>query len=183
MTPTCLTLWLLTSLGAAAARATTVGEGAERVEVVNLPKVQTVEGQVEVMGPIRQTKLLRLSQEVVSPAGPEETTAMVLAGRLQSAGFGTAVLSLTGQVRAAFYQPGRVGAILVPDVEPARTAFLEAGQLLFPLRVEAEAAAELGAYFSSDQPLYRLGFDHYRVYFYNTTDRPAMVTLFAYFGN
>ena len=86
-------------------------------------------------------------------------------------------------IRAAFYQPGAVGAILIPDVEPAQTAFLQEGQLLFPLRVEAQAAAGGGVYFSSDQPLFRLGFDRYRIYFYNTTDRPATVVLFAYLGS
>lgn len=155
----------------------------ERVEVVNLPKVQTVDGQIEVISPIPQTTLKRLSQEVVTPVGPDDTTSMELAGTLRSSGFGAAVLSLTGQVRAAFYTPGQIGAILIPDVAEARTAFLEEGQLLFPLRVEASASAEGGVYFSSDQPEFRLGFDRYRVYFYNTTDRPATVTLFAYLGN
>ncbi len=183
MPRTWLSLLLLASITAAPPPTLGAQEDAERVEVVNLPEVQTVGGQVEVLGPISQTKLLRLAQEVVSPVGPDETTNLVLAGTLQSAGFGTAVLSLTGQVRAAFYQPGQVGAILVPDVQPVLTAFLEEGQLLFPLRVEAAARAEGGVYFSSDQPLFRLGFDRYRVYFYNTTDRPATVTLFAYLGN
>jgi hypothetical protein len=155
----------------------------ERVEVVNLPKVQTVEGQVEVSEPIPQTALRKISQDVVSPVGPGETTAMVLAGTLESAGFGTAVLSLAGSVQAARYRSGEIGAILVPDVELARTAFLEEGELLFPLRVEAGASAQGAVYFSSDQPEFRLGFDRYRVYFYNTTDRPATVTLFAYLGN
>ncbi|MCP4203624.1 MAG: hypothetical protein GY769_17020 [bacterium] len=183
MTRSCLSILLLLALVAATAHPITAEEEAERVLVVNLPGIQTVDGTVEVAGPISQTKLFSLTQEVVSPVGPEQTTDMVLAGTLQSAGFGTAVLSLAGQIRAAFYQPGRVGAILVPDVQPAQSAFLEEGQLLFPLRVEADAATEGGIYFSSDQPLFRLGFDRYRVYFYNTTDRPATVSLFAYFGN
>ncbi len=183
MNRSCPSVLLFATLVAVGASPMTGQEDAERVEVINLPKVQAVDGQVEVVGPISQTELLRLAQEVVSPVEPGETTDMVLAGTLQSAGFGTVVLSLTGQVRAAFYQPGQVGAILVPDVEPVRTAFLEEGQLLFPLRVEADAGAANGVYFSSDQPLFRLGFDRYRVYFYNTTDRPATATLFAYLGN
>lgn len=155
----------------------------ERVEVVNLPEVQRVDGTVTVRGPIRQTELASMEAEVVSPVEPTATTDLVLVGTLETSGFRTVVLSLAGQVRAAFHRPGSVGAVLVPDVEIARTAFLEHGQLLFPLRVEAAAEAGRGDYFGSDQPEFPIGFDRYRVYFFNTTDQPASVKLFAYLGN
>ena len=155
----------------------------ELVEVVNLPEVQSVDGTVSVQGPISQTRLASLEVEVVSPVEPTATSDLVLVGTLETSGFKTVVLSLAGQVRAAYYRAGRIGAVLVPDVEIARTAFLERGQLLFPLRVDASAEAGSGDYFASDQPEFPLGFDRYRVYFFNTTDRPASVTLFAYLGN
>lgn len=165
------------------ARPGTAQEEPELVEVVNLPEVQSVDGTVTVQGPISQTRLASMEVEVVSPVEPTATTDLVLVGTLETSGFKTVVLSLAGQVRAAYHRAGRVGAVLVPDVEIARTAFLEHGQLLFPLRVDASAEAEGGDYFASDQPEFPLGFDRYRVYFFNTTDRPASVTLFAYLGN
>lgn len=179
----CFVLLLVAAACLLGARPGAAQEEPEPVEVVNLPEVQTVDGTVTVQGPISQTRLTSMEAEVVSPVEPTATIDLVLVGTLETSGFKTVVLSLAGQVRAAFYRAGRVGAVLVPDVEIARIAFLEHGQLLFPLRVDASAEAGGGAYFASDQPEFPLGFDRYRVYCFNTTDRPASVTLFAYLGN
>ncbi len=179
----CLVLLLVAAACALAAPPGAADEPPELVEVVNLPEIQTVDGTITVQGPISQTRLDNLGAEVVSPVAPTATTDLVLAGTLNTAGFKTVVLSLAGHVKAAFYRPGQVGAVLVPDVEIARTAFQEEGQLLFPLHVDASADAEGGVYFASDQPMFPLGFDQYLVYFFNTTDRPASVMLFAYLGN
>jgi hypothetical protein len=160
-----------------------LSEEVREVLVVNLPEVQQVRGSVSVDGPVPQTELVRLSEAIVAPVDPEETTALVSGGTVVAEGFVSVVLSLAGQVKAQFFQPGQVGAILIPDEQLTREAFDEAGQLLFPLRVEATAGAEGGAYFASEQPEFQLGFPRYRVYFYNTTDRPASVSLFAYLSN
>ena len=50
------------------------GQEAEPVEVVNFPEVQAIEGQVGVDGPIAQTRLVSLSDAIVPPVDPGETT-------------------------------------------------------------------------------------------------------------
>ncbi|MFQ5526157.1 MAG: hypothetical protein ACE5GX_07830 [Thermoanaerobaculia bacterium] len=160
------------------------GQEAELVEVVNLPEVQTIAGTVEVEGPVVQTRLVSLSEAIVPPVQPAETTALVDLGTLDVFGFSEVVLSLAGEVKSDFFAAGVVGALLVPDQPLASKAFAEARQLLFPLRLEAAADAnEIGPYFSSQSPPIRVGFPRYRVYLFNTTDRAAAVTLYAYLGN
>lgn len=170
---------LLLYLPSAGARAEEIRD----VFVVNLPETQEVTGSVSVDGPIPQTKLLRIDELVVSPVNLDDTTALVPGGTLVSAGFVSVVLSLAGQIKADRFSPGEVGAILVPDEDPIVTAFEEDGQILLALQVAAPASGGRGSYFSSEQVASRLAFPRYRVYFYNSTDRPASVTLFAYLAN
>lgn len=151
----------------------------EEVMVTNLPEVQQVTGTVSVEAPLPQTKIVRLGGAIVAPVGPDDTTALVSGGTLESSGFRSVVLSIAGQVRADRFSEGRVGALLIPEEEIVLRAFAESGEVLFPLRVEAAANAQT-AYFGSAEAPYTLGFPRYRVYFYNTTDRPASVKLFAY---
>jgi hypothetical protein len=155
----------------------------EDVFVVNFPEVQQVTGKVELGGPTPQSALVRFDEEIVAPVQREDTTALVRGGVLQTEGFVSIVLSLAGQIRADTYRPGQVGAILIPEVEPMTAAFHEAGQFLFPLEVQASAAASGNLYFGSEPKVQALAFPRYRVYFYNSTDRPATVTLFAYLTN
>jgi hypothetical protein len=153
------------------------------VFVVNFPRVQEVSGSVTLSGPTPQGALVRFGEVVVAPVPREETTALVRGGVLESDGFVSVVLSLTGQVRADTYRPGQIGAVLIPAEEPMQIAFQEAGQLLFPLEVQASASPAGGLYFSTEPHAQPLAFPRYRIYFFNTTDRPATVTLFAYLTN
>ena len=147
----------------------------ESVRVVNLPEIQQVDGTVRIGEPAPHTRLLTVKEAIVSPAGVAETTAFTSAGVVETAGFASAVLSLAGQVKSDYFGSGVVGAVLVPDTTVGRAAFEEEQELLFPLRVEAAVEPGGPAYFQSDQPQVRLAFPRYRVYFYNSTDRPAGV--------
>lgn len=160
-----------------------VAEEAREVFVVNLPQVQQIEGGVRLTAPAPQTELVSLQEVIVSPVDPSDTTGLIAGGTLDTSGFVAVVLSLGGQVKADFFREGTIGAVLVPDERLVREAFDEAGRVLFPLRVEASASPGDGPYFASEHPSQQLGFPRYRVYFYNTTDRPASVTLWAYLAN
>lgn len=160
-------------------------ESAEIAEVVvtNLPDIQKVAGIVSIDRPIPGTALTQLSA-LVTPVARDETTSLVLAGVLNASGYAEVALSLRGEVQSALHRDGRVGVLLLPDQEPIVRAFLEAGELQFPL--EASAAAlrgRLGIFASSRGERLVLGFPRYRVYFYNTTDKPAEVDLYAYLSN
>lgn len=151
----------------------------ESVRVINLPEVQ----KVEIDAPAPHTRLLTVTEAVVSPAELADTASLTTGGTVETEGFGSAILTLAGQIKSDLYSSGAVGAVLVPDTALARTAFEEEQVILFPLVVQAPVTGEDTAYFQSGQTRVELAFPRYRVYFFNTTDRPAGVTLYAYLVN
>lgn len=160
-------------------------EPAEIAEVVvtNLPEIQKVAGTVSIDRPIPGTSLSQLSA-LVAPVAPTETTSLVLAGTLNATGYAEVALSLRGEVQTALHREGTIGVLLIPDQEPILRAFLEVGELQFPLEAKAEARRGRQGYFASPRPeRLVLGFPRYRIYFYNTTDKSAEVDLYAYLSN
>lgn len=155
----------------------------EPVRVTNFPKVQSISGTVEMEKPAPTTKLARISELVVAPADPADAINLVSAGTLEAAGFRSTVLSLAGQLKSNYPAAGSIGALLVPDTEFFRRAFEEDGEALLALRIEASVDSENGSYFSITQPVQHLAFPRYRIYFFNTTERPASVNLYAYLAN
>ena len=154
-------------------------EEARKVLVTNFPETQTVSGKVSVDGPVHTAALKSISSSDVWPVGPNETSRLIAAGTIETDGFASAVLSLTGQVRGDSMRAGEVGAFLVPDEPLVQRALEEKGLMLFPLEVKASCAAG-SLYFTSGQPRLTLGFTRYRVLLYNTTDKTVSVQLFAY---
>ena len=176
------TAWIFAFLGCILCSLPTSGQEEQSVAVTNFPEVQTVDGTLSVDGPIVQTTLLELTAAVVAPVGQQETTALVLAGTLDTSGFATATLSLAGEVTADFFDAGEIGVLLVPDVPLALAAF-EDGAALLSLTVTASADPGSNSYFGATQPTVPLAFPAYRVYFFNSTDRAVQASLFAYLGN
>ena len=174
--------WIFAFLGYILCNPPTFAQDRQSVTVTNFPDVQTVDGTLKVDGPIVQTTLRELTADVVAPVGAQETTALVLAGRLDTSGFATATLSLTGEVKAHFFAAGEIGALLVPDVPPVTAAF-EDGAALLSLTVTASADPGSNGYFAATQPSVPLAFPAYRVFFFNSTDTAVQASLFAYLGN
>ena len=158
-------------------------EGIHEVIVLNLPEQQEVIGEVAVREPIPQTRLVRFGETIVPPVGRDETTSLVDGGTIEAAGFASVVLSLLGQMQAHQFRDGEVGAVLLPDEGPAIEAFEQAGRILLQLEVVAEAKTAAGAHIAGSRPVSTFGFPRYRVFYYNTSDRPATVQLFAYLTN
>ena len=157
-------------------------EEVRQVHVANFPDTQRIHGTVSVEGVILQTSLVSLKDIDVPPVRPDDTRRLVNGGSITTDGFSAIVLSLAGQSKGTVRQPGRVGAILIPEVEAVTRAFDEREQLQFSL--EVEAISEAGApYFYSDQPRFNIGFSSYQVLLYNTTDKTAKVDLYAYLTN
>jgi hypothetical protein len=155
----------------------------QEVRVINFPKVQPISGTVEMNKPAPSTTLLRISEAVVAPADPADAINLVSAGTLEAHGFRSAVLSLAGQIKSNYPGSGAIGALLVPDTEFFKRAFEEDGEALLSIRIEAPVDSENGTYFATTQPQEHLAFPVYRVYFFNTTERPASVDLYAYLAN
>ena len=152
----------------------------DQVFVTNFPNPQTVEGAVDVRGPILQSRMVAYRQLTVPPVDPSDTTRLVDGGRLVSDGFPAVVLSLHGEVKGSVQKPGSVGAMLVPEEPAIQDAFNQVGLVHFALRVTAPHVSPGTPFFASDQPRYTIGFQQYRVLLFNTTDKTVTVDLFAY---
>ena len=159
------------------------GAQTEEVNVVNFPEVQPIRGTVEMNKPAPGTRFAQIHENVVAPADPADAINLILAGTLDARGFRSAVLSVAGQIKSNYPGEGTVGALLVPDTAFIRRAFEEDGETLLSLRVEARVDSENQDYFAASQPPHQLAFPSYKVYFFNTTERPATVFLYAHLAN
>jgi hypothetical protein len=155
----------------------------QRVWVVNTPKTYTVQGRVSVDGPIPQGSMMVLRDILVPPVGPKDTTRLISAGTLTTDGFTTMVVGVAGQIKDQMVKAGEVGAFLVPDDELVQRALDESGQLLFPVEVKASTGGGMPPYFASTQSRAVVAFPRYRVLLYNTSDKTATVSLYAYLSN
>lgn len=155
----------------------------DRVIVTNFPEVQRVAGSVRVGEPIPQSELVRRLEVIVPPVDRAATTQLVEVPSVEADGFTHAVLALRGEVQGNLTRGGTTGALLVPNEEPIVRAFQEEGLVEFPLEVQAAVVPADRGYFASDQPRYALGFPRYRVFFYNSSDRPVEVDLYVYLTN
>jgi hypothetical protein len=159
---------------------TTISREMEEVLVMNFPDPQRVEGTVSVEGTIRSGELVAFSDITVSPVKPEDTNRLINAGVLDADGFQHVVLSLVGQTRGEVLKTGSVGVILLPDQAPIRRAFFEDGDILVPMRLNAQTEAGPPSFFGSEPLRQTLAFPRYQVYLYNTTDKTVSVTFYAY---
>lgn len=160
--------------------ATPVERGIQRVEVTNFPEVQRFQGDFDIKGPIAHSRLLRRERVTVPPVGRDYATELVQAEPAKTAGFTDVVLNLEGEIKGDSFTPGAVGALLIPDEEPVLRALKEEGQFLFPVEIAAHPAPAGPRTFSAATERSTVGFPRYRIYFYNSTDRAAEVTLYLY---
>lgn len=165
-----------------ATRSTVEADGPSRVVVTNFPEVQPVEGKVEVAKPIPHTDLL-VTEAQVSPGALVNPNSYNDGGVLTTAGFTSVSLSLAGRVQGRIGGPGRVGAMLVPDIPEILEALNTYGIQQFAIHVEAPVEPSETGIYQSQSVHVRLGFPRYRVYFYNETPRTADATLYAYLNN
>jgi hypothetical protein len=180
--PAVLLLALAVFLGASdAGRAAT--QEIQRVFVTNFPDIQRVSGTVAVDGPIRHAALVSVREIRVPPVEPKETGRLIDGGVVSMDGFTSVVISLSGQTQGKVVKSGAVGAILIPEEEAITTAFEEDGQVQFPLEVSATLTPLPLRSFASQQARFTVGFPRYRVHLYNTTEKTATVSLFAYLTN
>ena len=155
-----------------------VADGPEAVAVTNFPEIQQVSGQVVVSQPIPQTRL-ETRKALVTPAERSNTSDLTDAGIIDTAGFTHVTLSLTGLLQGN-PQGGAVGVLLVPDVPEVTTALRTYGVLQLELGVEAPVSTAKTSLFSSQPATFRLAFPRYRVLLYNTAQKSAEATVYAY---
>ena len=151
-----------------------------QVIVTNFPDLQHIDGEVEVRGPVRLSKLVVLENITVPPVQPTDNTRWIDGGVVITDGFPRVVLSLHGVVKGMVLRSGSVGAILVPNEQSIQEAFDEQGLVHFSLNVIANGVSSKTPYFASPQPVHTVAFSEYKVWLYNSTDKTVTVSLFAY---
>lgn len=157
-----------------------ISQHVSEVFVTNFPKVQWINGEVAVRGPVLQSKLVSFRDITLAPVRREDTTRLVDGGTLVADGFPNVVLSLHGLVKGNVQEVGAVGAILIPDEQTIQEAFDELGIMHFYLEAAAEGVSSSTPYFASNQPRFTVAFPAYRILLYNTTDKTVTVNVFAY---
>ena len=120
---------------------------------------------------------------MVSTAQPTDVNSLTEGGVINVSGFVNATLSLAVTVQGNLAAPGKVGALLVPDVPEILMAMRVSGVIQFPLTVEAPVAPSPTGVHQSEPVTVRLGFPRYRVFFFNTTPRSAEAMLYTYLSN
>lgn len=150
------------------------------VSVVNFPDPQRIKGAVTIDGPIRHGNLVRFTDIIVPPVKPTDTTRLISAGTIETDGYTHAVLSLSGLTKGDVLRGGSVGVYMIPEEELVLRTFHEAGQVQFPLEVQAGNVTSASPYFSSKTEYQTVGFPRYRVLLWNTSDKTVTVNLYAY---
>lgn len=150
------------------------------VTVTNFPEIQQIEGSVSIRDFVPHTRFIAPARDtVVSPVRRSQTSDLIDGGVLVTDGFTRLTLSLAGLAKGNVGTPGRLGALLIPDVEIAKDAFLEEEIYLFPLEVTADLTPA-STFVASDPVTVPVAFPRYRVYFYNSSDRAVAARLFSY---
>jgi hypothetical protein len=121
-------------------------------------------------------------RRVPVPTAPRaQTTQLIDGGVFDCDGYKSVVLNLAGEVKDPVAKGGKLGAILVPDVDPFVQAFQQLG--LLPVTIEIEVTLKPGAaYFMAEPKRADVGFPRYRVLFYNETGASVNASFFAYRG-
>ena len=122
-------------------------------------------------------------RRVTVPTAPRtQTTQLVDAGVFDCDGYKSIVLNLAGEIKDAAPKGGKVGAILVPDVEPFTQAFQQLGLLPVTIEIEVTLKQGAGGYYMADPKRADIGFPRYHVLFYNETGGAVTANFFAYRG-
>jgi len=121
-------------------------------------------------------------RHVPVPTAPRsQTTQLIDGGVFDCDGYKSIVLNLAGEVKNPVPKGGKLGAILVPDVDPFVQAFQQLG--LLPVTIEIDVTLKPGAsYFMAEPKRADIGFPRYRVLFYNETAASVNASFFAYRG-
>ena len=124
--------------------------------------------------------LVSFETVTVPPVGRSETSELIDAGILDVGGYREVVLSIGGELKKGSVPGGSIGAILMPD--KASFEFVRRHERRYPFAMEVAVKIEPNAapVFVGEQVVARVAFPRYRVLLYNTTDRTATVSLFAY---
>jgi hypothetical protein len=151
------------------------------VVVTNFPPTQQVAGTVTVGQPIPSTRFASTGA-LVPPVLLSDLDSLADGGVLDASGFASATFSLAITVQGSLGSPGKLGALLVPDVAEILATMRNSGVVQFPITIEASVVPSASGIHQSEPVTIRLAFPRYRVFFYNTSPRSAHAMLYWYLG-
>lgn len=147
------------------------------VRVSNFPETQQVKGSVSLEG---TTKVIKREGMLVTTSRRNEITELFHGGVIETEGYTSISVSLQGEIKSITFLSGTIGVVLIPDEEPVLRALREAKQLQFPIETLCNIKSGESEYFSAMQSDQRIGFSRYKIYLYNTLNRPAEVNVYLY---
>jgi hypothetical protein len=122
-------------------------------------------------------------RRVTVPTAPRtQTTQMVDAGVFDCDGYKSIVLNLAGEIKDPVPKAGKIGAILVPAVDPFTQAFQQLGLLPVTIEIDVTLKQGAGGYYMAEPKRADIGFPRYHVLFYNETGAAVTASFFAYRG-
>jgi hypothetical protein len=122
-------------------------------------------------------------RRVPVPTAPRaQTTQLIDGGVFDCDGYKSVVLNLAGEVKDPVSKGGKLGAILVPDVEPFVQAFQQLGLLPVTIEIEVTLKQGAGGYYMADPKRADIGFPRYHVLLFNETGAPVTASFFAFRG-
>ena len=126
--------------------------------------------------------LVAIRRVTVPTAPRSQTTQLVDAGVFDCDGYKSVVLNLAGEIKDPTVKPGKIGAILVPAVEPFTMAFQQLGLLPVTIEIDVTLKQGAGGYYMAEAKRADIGFPRYHVLFYNETGSPVTANFFAFRG-
>ncbi len=156
-----------------------VSQSMREVFVNNFPATQTISGTIAIEDPIPHARMVSFEGQLVSPVQRSEITNFTEAGTVETKGYTSLVASIQGEVKGVHFQEGKVGLLLLPDVEPVIRAFDEESEILLPIEVTADVVPGTTGYFTGQGAL-PIGFNRYRVYLYNTGSKSVEANVYLY---
>jgi hypothetical protein len=122
-------------------------------------------------------------RRVTVPTAPRaQTTQLIDAGVFDCDGYKSLVLNLAGEIKDAVPKAGKIGAILVPDVDPFTRAFQQLGLLPVTIEIDVTLKPGAGGYYMAEPKRADVGFPRYHVLFYNESGAAVTASFFAYRG-
>jgi hypothetical protein len=122
-------------------------------------------------------------RRVTVPTAPRtQTTQLVDGGVFDCDGYKSLVLNLAGEIKDPVPKAGKIGAILVPDVDPFTRAFQQLGLLPVTIEIDVTLKPGAGGYYMAEPKRADIGFPRYHVLFYNETGAAVTASFFAFRG-
>jgi len=126
--------------------------------------------------------LVAIRRVTVPTAPRNQTTQLVNGGVFDCDGYKSIVLNLAGEIKDPVPKGGKLGAILVPDVDPFTQAFQQLGLLPVTIEIEVTLKPGAGGYYMAEPKRADLGFPRYHVLFFNETGGQVSANFFAFRG-